>query len=88
MERIVKRIAEMENCYDKLKKGVYSTPPTLFPSLLQNLLDYYHGLWRVDFELDERGALPSDLKRGVLSEDGVYNLLTDISDIFGYRKEL
>ena len=30
-----------------------------------------------DFEADEEGKLPADLKRGVLSEDGIYNLLTD-----------
>jgi hypothetical protein len=30
-----------------------------------------------DYEDDEAGKLPEDLKRGVLSEDAVYNLLTD-----------
>ena len=37
----------------------------------------YHGSkqWRKDFEADEQGLYPEDLKRGVLSEDGVYNLL-------------
>ncbi len=41
-------------------------------------LDRYYGspAWRQDFEDDEAGRLPSDLKRGVLSEDGVYNVLT------------
>lgn len=42
------------------------------------LSDYYNGpLWRLDFEADEAGLLPSDLRRGVLSEDAVYNLLSD-----------
>jgi chromosome segregation ATPase len=36
------------------------------------------GLWLQDFEADERGELPADLRRGVLSEDGLYNLLEDI----------
>ena len=30
-----------------------------------------------DFEADEAGLLPPDLKRGFLSEDGIYNLLGD-----------
>ena len=30
-----------------------------------------------DFEADEAGKLPPDLKRGVLSEDGVYDILSD-----------
>ena len=43
------------------------------------LKEYYEsGLWLSDYEADERGELPADLKRGVLSEDGLYNLLNDI----------
>ena len=42
-------------------------------------LDEYYGsdLWRQDFADDEAGRLPANLKRGVLSEDGIWNLLTD-----------
>ena len=32
--------------------------------------------WREDFEADEAGQLPRDLKRGVLSEDGLYDVLS------------
>ena len=40
-------------------------------------LDIYlsSGEWRSDFEDDEAGLLPKDLPRGVLSEDGIYNVL-------------
>ena len=31
--------------------------------------------WKRDFADDEAGRLPKDLKRGVLSEDGIYNAL-------------
>lgn len=31
--------------------------------------------WKNDFALDENGKLPKGLKRGVLSEDAVYDLL-------------
>lgn len=50
--------------------------------MLQELTEYYgNGRWMVDYETDEAGLLPSDLKRGVLSEDGVYNLLFDIEQL-------
>lgn len=43
---------------------------------IQKLADYYGSKqWRKDFEADEQGLYPEDLKRGVLSEDGIYNLL-------------
>ena len=37
----------------------------------------YYGSddWKQDFAADEAGLLPKDLKRGVLSEDGIWNLL-------------
>lgn len=36
---------------------------------------YTSGLWLEDYEADERGELPPDLKRGVLSQDALYDLL-------------
>ena len=39
------------------------------------------GQWLKDFEADEKGKLPANLKRGVLSEDGLYNLLAETRDI-------
>lgn len=45
---------------------------------INELIAYYEAEdWRNDFEADSAGKLPADLKRGVLSEDGIYNLLTD-----------
>ena len=39
--------------------------------------------WKEDFAADEAGQFPKDLKRGVLSEDGIYNLLERIREITG-----
>ena len=40
------------------------------------LASYYGSdLWKQDFADNEAGLLPKDLKRGVLSEDGIWNLL-------------
>lgn len=47
----------------------------------------YYGSddWRSDFEADEAGLLPQDLKRGVLSEDAVYDLLEEIDGLKGRK---
>ena len=46
-------------------------------------LDSYYGseTWRQDFADDEAGLLPEGLKRGVLSEDGIWNLLTNYREL-------
>ena len=42
------------------------------------ILAEYYGSddWKRDFADDEAGLLPKDLKRGVLSEDGIWNVLS------------
>ena len=42
-------------------------------------LEAYYGsdTWKQDFEDDEQGKLPKNLKRGVLSEDAIWNVLED-----------
>ncbi|MBQ1257811.1 MAG: DUF4298 domain-containing protein, partial [Clostridia bacterium] len=34
-----------------------------------------------DYEADEKGLIPKTLKRGVLSEDGIYDLICDYEAI-------
>ena len=43
------------------------------------LLDKYYtsGEWQEDNEADEEGLLPADLKRGVLSQDELYDFLME-----------
>ena len=51
---------------------------------IKELTEYYESsLWRKDFEDDEAGELPKELKRGVLSEDAVYDLLERIKELKG-----
>lgn len=74
LQAAVERIAKMEQIFDTLRQA--ETPD---PELLRQLRDYYEGgQWRKDYELDEKGLLPKDLKRGVLSQDGVWNYLEEI----------
>ena len=43
---------------------------------------YYSGdEWKTDFRSDELGLLPQDLKRGVLSEDAIWNLLGRVDGV-------
>ena len=46
-------------------------------ALLELTTWYESPAWRADYEADEAGLLPRDLKRGVLSEDGIYDVLTE-----------
>ena len=75
----IPRIQRMEACFDALC-APNAREREDFPALVRELTQYYEGgVWLSDYELDEQGLLPRDLKRGVLSEDGVYDLLTELS---------
>lgn len=80
-EKAVKRIQEMEEILDHANKIInefeskISELESIQPDI-KKLEKYYTGKdWKADFKLDEEGKLPPDLKRGVLSEDAVYDLL-------------
>ena len=46
------------------------------------LEEYYQGGdWMEDYEADERGELPDDLLRGVLSEDALYDYIGDRQEL-------
>ncbi len=48
------------------------------PEALGLLEDYLRsGQWLQDYEADERGELPPGLKRGVLAQDALYDLLEE-----------
>ncbi len=51
---------------------------------IEELETYYQSdQWKRDFRDDEDGKLPADLKRGVLSEDGIYSLLEKNAELKG-----
>lgn len=42
----------------------------------KKLMEYYYSEQRKqDLTADERGGIPDDLQRGVLSEDAIYNMM-------------
>jgi len=84
MEQI-ERITHMEQILDEATEAVSSLSEALgkysaVQDKLQELISYYISeQWRKDFDDDSAGKIPSNLKRGVLSEDAVYNLLADVT---------
>lgn len=68
------RIERVET-YERLFEEAAATHD---PEKLRLLEAYYtSGEWRDDYEADERRELPPDLKRGVLSQDALYDLLEE-----------
>ena len=66
----VDKLAEALSGYEEIQDKYYE------------LTNYYGSVqWMDDYESDEEGELPADLKRGVLSEDTVYNLISDHNNL-------
>ena len=79
----IKRVEEMEKIMDK-SADIFRKLNIVLDKLEENLSDYkYYSSenWFLDVEDFNNGVLPQDLKCGVLSEDGAYNL-------FGENHEL
>lgn len=75
------RIGQMETILDTANEKLNDLENALaalrdYQEEIRKLEAYYtSAAWKKDLALDEAGKLPADLKRGVLSEDGVYDLL-------------
>ena len=86
MNEVINRVQQMEQYMDEVAFAFQSNPEGIKAStelcrkieVLTNYLD--SGQWLADYEADERGELPADLKRGVLSQDGLYNLICEIEE--------
>ena len=86
MKEAISRIRQMELYYDIVNQALdidlhFAKSDTHVISMINILTDYMEsGQWQKDYEADERGELPDNLKRGVLSQDGLYNLLERMKD--------
>lgn len=66
----IERIRQMEAIYDRVRKD------------LAILAQYEESkLWLEDYEADERGEIPRELKRGVLSQDALDDLFESAKTI-------
>ena len=86
MEQI-ERIRKMEQLFDLAKEAMEKPMISLetyekAQKAIAVLSEYYGSKeWKQDYADDEAGLLPKDLKRGVLSEDGLWNLLSDWQEV-------
>lgn len=93
MNEQIERIQAMESCLDRAlnaEKALHQALDQLegLAAAVEQLEKYYSSsVWRQDFEADEQGLLPESLKRGVLSEDGVYNALEEYSELLRRMRE-
>ena len=72
MDALEKKIAELED----------------FQTEIQKLEAYYTSQqWKDDLAIDEAGKFPEKLKRGVLSEDGIWNMLERNKELLKRVKE-
>lgn len=66
----VKRLTEALDEYEAAQESLHV------------LETYYNSEeWKQDFASDEAGQLPKELKRGVLSEDAIWNLLDERDEL-------
>lgn len=85
IECSVARIVRMEKLFELVNAALDSGKDELssesVKEAVRELSDYYEsGDWLCDYELDEQRLLPPELKRGVLSQDGLHDLLSEIKE--------
>ena len=86
MEQI-ERITQMERKMERAAMAVLNLSAALeeyeaVQGDIITLSEYYSSAeWKQDFDDDEAGKLPTGLKRGVLSEDGIYDLLEQYKEL-------
>ena len=76
----IARIRHMEALLDTVLAHPHDIS-RIRPALEELNSYYFGGPWLSDYEADEQGLLPPDLKRGVLAQDTLYNLLPDYDHI-------
>lgn len=78
----IERIQYMEKLLDyvimtRKEQNINPQKSAKIQEAIRILAEYYASDdWKRDFADDEAGLLPKDLKRGVLSEDGIWNVLS------------
>ena len=92
-ETAILRVSEMEQAFDFLKNAWKDDPAQFFTNAAvrrtwDRVLQYYENLlWQADYRRDEQGMFPPELKRGILSEDGFYDFLSEVEAFQDTGKE-
>ena len=90
----IERIEKMEKLMDESSSAIKEMERSIsrytrVQKKIDELEDYYFSKdWRTDFEDDEKGKFNQELKRGVLSEDGLYDLFADNDDLIKKMEKL
>ena len=76
----IERIQMMEELYDEAKQTMEEVEQAIrkYYAIQDKILileAYYRDEWQQDYEDDEQGKLPKNMKRGVLSQDGLDDVL-------------
>ena len=94
IEERIARIKHLEQNYDECNisieefKDQIKKFKSIYPKIAE-LNEYYNdGSFLEDYKMDEKGQIPQDLKRGILSEDAIYDLLMEFDKIDQSIKEL
>lgn len=83
----IERICQMEKLFDFALQAIKEFPLNdeqyqQTKQAIDTLSAYYSSdEWKQDFAADETGLLPKNIKRGVLSEDGLWNLLSEWKEL-------
>lgn len=83
----IERIRKMEQCLDEATEALETLSAALDKycqarGAVAAVGDYYGSEdWKHDYSDDEAGRLPRNLKRGVLSEDAAWDMLTLEHDV-------
>ena len=83
----IERIEKMEKLMDDSSSAIRELEKSFNKYVrtqkkIDELADYYFSSeWKKDYEDDEKGKLPQDLKRGVLSQDGLYDMFSDNDEL-------
>ena len=72
LDKVTPKINNFENALNDLNSGFED---------IKSLSDYYKKEWKEDYEADEQGKIPKEIKRGVLSQDTLYDLLGKLSEM-------
>lgn len=87
MMTLVERIRKYEQILDRVNLVMDQSAgdPLMIESIredVQSLEEYYcSSAWKEDYDADVAGILPADLKRGVLSQDGIDHTLDRFRDL-------
>ena len=90
----IQRIEHYESILDrasirlKMLDSLIERIEEMYPEIVELKTYYESDEWKTDFADDEAGKLPPYLKRGVLSEDGIYNLLERIQELKEIQKRI